>query len=54
VVIDPTPALGEPEQDIGDAAAKNDWGQDLSTRVARNRFEVVKADRKGPMEHPHQ
>jgi len=33
VVIDPTPALGEPEQDIGDAAAKNDWAQDLSTRV---------------------
>jgi streptomycin 6-kinase len=33
VAIDPTPALGEPEQDIGDAAAKNDWGQDLSTRV---------------------
>jgi streptomycin 6-kinase len=35
VVIDPTPALGEPEQDIGDAAAKNDWGQDLSRRVKR-------------------
>ena len=33
VAIDPTPALGEPEQDIGDAAVKNDWGQDLSTRV---------------------
>ncbi len=33
VVIDPTPALGEPEQDIGDAAAKNDWGQDVSMRV---------------------
>ena len=33
VAIDPTPALGEPEQDIGDAAAKNDWGQDLPTRV---------------------
>jgi streptomycin 6-kinase len=31
--IDPTPALGEPEQDIGDAAAKNDWGRDLDTRV---------------------
>jgi hypothetical protein len=26
-------ALGEPEQDIGDAAAKNDWGQELATRV---------------------
>jgi len=33
VAIDPTPALGEPEQDIGDATAKNDWGQDLETRV---------------------
>jgi streptomycin 6-kinase len=33
VAIDPTPALGEPEQDIGDAAAKNDWGQKLATRV---------------------
>ena len=33
VAIDPTPALGELEQDIGDAAAKNDWGQDLSTRI---------------------
>jgi streptomycin 6-kinase len=33
VAIDPTPALGEPEQDIGDAAAKNDWGQELATRV---------------------
>jgi streptomycin 6-kinase len=33
VAIDPVPALGEPEQDIGDAAAKNDWGQDLSARV---------------------
>jgi streptomycin 6-kinase len=31
--IDPTPALGEPEQDIGDAAAKNDWGPKLATRV---------------------
>ena len=35
VAIDPTPALGEPEQDIGDAAAKNDWGQALPTRVKR-------------------
>ncbi len=33
VAIDPTPAVGEPEQDIGDAAAKNDWGQKLATRV---------------------
>ena len=33
VAIDPTPAIGEPEQDVGDAAAKNDWGQDLDTRV---------------------
>jgi aminoglycoside phosphotransferase (APT) family kinase protein len=33
VAIDPTPALGEPEQDVGDAASKNDWGQDLPTRV---------------------
>ncbi len=33
VAIDPTPALGEPEQDIGDAAAKNDWGQKLGKRV---------------------
>jgi streptomycin 6-kinase len=33
VAIDPVPALEEPEQDIGDAAAKNDWGQDLSARV---------------------
>ena len=24
VAIDPTPALGEPEQDVGDAASKND------------------------------
>ena len=31
VAIDPTPAVGEPEQDIGDATAKNDWGQDLET-----------------------
>jgi streptomycin 6-kinase len=30
VAIDPTPALGEPEQDIGDAAAKNDWGRRTS------------------------
>jgi streptomycin 6-kinase len=33
VAIDPTPALGELEQDVGDAAAKNDWGQALATRV---------------------
>jgi streptomycin 6-kinase len=33
VAIDPTPALGEPEQDIGDAAAKNDWGHELPARV---------------------
>jgi hypothetical protein len=32
-----TQALGEPEQDIGDAAAKNDWGQDLATRVKQRR-----------------
>jgi len=43
VAIDPTPALGEPEQDIGDAAAKNDWGQDLSTRV-RQLAEACQAD----------
>jgi streptomycin 6-kinase len=35
VAIDPTPALGDPEQDIADAAAKNDWGQELPTRVQR-------------------
>jgi streptomycin 6-kinase len=35
VAIDPSPALGEPEQDLGDAAAKNDWGQALSGRVER-------------------
>jgi streptomycin 6-kinase len=35
VAIDPTPAVGEPEQEIGDAAAKNDWGQRLPTRVKR-------------------
>jgi streptomycin 6-kinase len=45
VAIDPTPALGEPEQDIGDAAAKNDWGQDLSTRV-KHLAEVCQADSK--------
>ena len=33
VAIDPSPAIGEPEQDIGDAAAKNDWGQALPERV---------------------
>jgi len=33
VAIDPTPAFGEPEQDVGDAAAKNDWGQELANRV---------------------
>jgi fructosamine-3-kinase len=26
IAIDPNPAVGEPEQDIGDTAAKNDWG----------------------------
>ena len=43
VAIDPTPAVGEPEQDIGDAAAKNDWGQDLSTRV-KQLAEACQAD----------
>jgi len=33
IAIDPSPAIGEPEQDIGDAAAKNDWGQKIATRV---------------------
>jgi streptomycin 6-kinase len=33
IAIDPNPAIGEPEQDIGDAAAKNDWGQKIATRV---------------------
>jgi fructosamine-3-kinase len=33
VAIDPNPAIGDPEQDIGDAAAKNDWGQKIATRV---------------------
>ena len=35
VAIDPSPAIGEPEQDIGNAAALNDWGQALSERVKR-------------------
>jgi streptomycin 6-kinase len=35
VAIDPSPAIGEPEQDIGDAAAKNDWGHALPERVKR-------------------
>jgi hypothetical protein len=35
VAIDPTPAFGDPEQDIADAVAKNDWGQVLPTRVKR-------------------
>lgn len=35
VAIDPTPAIGDPEQDIADAAAKNDWGEDLPNRVQR-------------------
>jgi streptomycin 6-kinase len=35
VAIDPAPALGEPEQDLGDAAAKNDWGQALPERVSQ-------------------
>src|SRR5580692_89596 len=35
VAIDPSPAFGEPEQDIGNAAALNDWGQALSERVKR-------------------
>jgi Aminoglycoside/hydroxyurea antibiotic resistance kinase len=43
VAIDPTPALGEPEQDIGDAAAKNDWGQELATRV-KHLAEACNAD----------
>src|SRR5258708_10533067 len=33
IAIDPTPALAAAEQHIGDAAAKNDWGQKLATRV---------------------
>jgi hypothetical protein len=40
VVFDPTP-----ERDIGDAAVKNDWDQDLPTRVKqtpqRQRFTLV-------------
>lgn len=43
LAIDPTPALGEPEQDIGDAAAKNDWGQELATRV-KQLAELCNAD----------
>jgi aminoglycoside phosphotransferase (APT) family kinase protein len=43
VAIDPTPALGEPEQDIGDAAAKNDWGQHLPARV-KQLAEACQAD----------
>ena len=35
VAIDPSPAIGEPEQDIGDAAAKNNWGDPLPDRVKR-------------------
>jgi streptomycin 6-kinase len=45
VAIDPTPAFGDPEQDIADAAAKNDWGQDLRTRVERL-AETCHADRR--------
>ena len=31
--IDPSPAIGESEQDIGEAAAKNDWDRALPERV---------------------
>jgi streptomycin 6-kinase len=34
IAIDPSPAIGEPEQDIGNAAALNDWGQALPERVS--------------------
>jgi streptomycin 6-kinase len=33
IAIDPIPAVGEPEQDIGEAAAKNNWGPDLPFRA---------------------
>jgi hypothetical protein len=33
IAIDPSPAIGKPEQDIGNAAALNDWGQALPQRV---------------------
>jgi hypothetical protein len=44
VAIDPRPAIGEPEQDIGNAAALNDWGQALPERVKR----LAKACRADP------
>lgn len=33
IAIDPIPAVGEPEQDIGEAAAKNNWAPDLPFRA---------------------
>lgn len=43
IAIDPIPALGEPEQDIAEAAAKNNWGPELHVR-ARKLAEVYLAD----------
>lgn len=43
IAIDPIPAVGEPEQDIGEAAAKNNWGPDLQLR-AKQLAEACHAD----------
>jgi len=44
MAIDPIPAVGEPEQDIGEAAAKNNWGTELRLR-AKQLAEACHADR---------
>jgi len=43
VAIDPIPSVGEPEQDIAEAVAKNDWGPDLHLR-AKQLAEACDAD----------
>lgn len=43
MATDPIPAIGEPEQDIGEAAAKNNWGPDLRVR-AKNLADACHAD----------
>lgn len=35
IAIDPIPSVGEPEQDIAEAAAKNNWGPELHVRAMR-------------------
>lgn len=43
IAIDPIPSVGEPEQDIAEAAAKNNWGPELHVRV-RKLTEMYLAD----------